>query len=140
MALRRAENPVEQFLSDRRENLHKDNPENNLRRTELLAQKYSRYGITRGFKTPKSIPEKPERRFSRQSKKNPNMRRTERYRGICKCVVDCKKEVEMENTIKTELMLAINEQMFKKGYITEEEKNEIEKKILCCNTGTESYN
>ena len=68
------------------------------------------------------------------------MRHTERYRGICKWMVDCKKEVEMKNIMKIEIMLAINEQMFKKGYITEEEKNEIEKKILCCNTGTESYN
>lgn len=91
MALKRAEKPVEQFLGDRRENLHRDNPKDNLGHTELLAQKYSRYGIAGGFKTPKSIPGMPERRFSRQSKKNSNMRRTERYRGICKWVVDCKK-------------------------------------------------
>lgn len=138
--MKRAEKPVERFLSGMRENLHRDNSRNNLRRTELLAQEYSQYRTIGGSKTPKSISEMPERRFSHQSKKNPNMRRTERYRGICKCMVDCKKEVKMENTIKIELMLAINERMFKKGYITEEEKNEIEKKILCCNTGTESYN
>lgn len=138
--MKRAEKPVERFLSGRRENLHWDNSRNNLRRTGPLAQEYSRYGTIGGSKTPKSTAGMPERRFSHQSRKNSNMRHTERYRGICKWMVDCKKEVEMENIMKIEIMLAINEQMFKKGYITEEEKNEIEKKILCCNTGTESYN